>query len=71
MDRATFDMILIEEGIDDVVARNAIWQKRPSDILDESKLRTVAKLYFRHDYQIYKTRKALNSAMAREYGWDK
>lgn len=70
MDRDTFDRILAEEGIDDSQLRNDIWNGRPKDDMDETKLRNAAKK-LKRALPSLEVRKALNEAMAREYGWDK
>lgn len=70
MDRETFDRILTEEGVDDASLRDKIWRARPSGGLDEENLRIAAKR-FKKELPGLQVRKALNEAMAREYGWDK
>jgi len=67
MNRETFDKILIEEGIDDSNLRNQIWDTRPSDDLDENRLRKVAKR-FKSELPSLQVRQALNKALDREYG---
>lgn len=69
MNRETFDRILTEEGIDDAKLRNDSWNSKPGDGLDEAKLRNAAK-QFKRALPDLRVRKALNDAMAREYGWD-
>ena len=70
MDRETFDRILAEEGLDDPKMRNDIWNSKPSTGLDEESLRNAAK-QFKRALPRLQVRKALNDAMAREYGWSK
>ena len=70
MDKETFDRILAEEGIDDLALRNELWLSRPEGNIDEELLRNTAR-QFKEMLPGLQMRKALNDAMAREYGWDK
>jgi len=70
MDRETFDKILREEGIDDTILMNQIWNSKPAGNLDESKLREAAK-DFKARLPGLLVRQALNEALDREYGRDK
>lgn len=44
MNKAKFDKILIEEGIESKSLRDDIWKARPFDELEEEKVRTATRM---------------------------
>ena len=67
MTRDDFDRILAEEGIDDGRLRDDIWHSKPTDELDESKLRTAAKK-LKEQLPGLRLRQSLSRALDREFG---